>query len=650
VLTQTKVQRLEEPLRAIVGGLATIPLLIAAFSPIVSAMPATNQHSRQQSFANAAKEFGVPEKILLALSYNESRWDAPSGMSNDGGYGLTDLRTTVPAHLSGRGTGETKTPKEPVGYYTLDTAASLLHESKNELETNDTQNIRGAAAVLAQDAKQLNGGKLPASINDWYDAVAKYSGATNTQTAQQFANDVFSTAKSGASRMTSDGQDVQLSPSPNVEPGKSLNVLNLNNSPMLPGQNAECPATLSCQFIPAAYAQDDPNDPTNYGNYDPAHRPADMKIKYIFIHDMEGSFDSSISWFQNPAAYASAQYMVRSSDGDIVQMVPNEDVSWGVYDWYDNMHGINIENEGFAAQGATWFTPVMYRHEATLVRWLAAKYHIPLDRQHILGHDNIPTLTSANFPNQHWDPGPFWNWDYFMNLVHGKNPATNPVQFGSHSLKAGDVVTISPNFATNQPTVTDCQTGTCETLPAQGASFVYLHTQPNNSSALLSDKYVHPDNSAGTTSDDDWGDKASSGEQFVVAGIKHDWTGIYYGGQIGWFYNPAGSGQTAVRAFSQTITPRNGLGSISVYGGAYPEPSAYPSAIPVQKLDMLYTISAGQSYTTTGENLPTDYFYDATVNYSLPDDHMIVHGKQKYYQIWFNHRIAYVKANEVTIK
>jgi hypothetical protein len=96
--------------------------------------------------------------------------------------------------------------------------------------------------------------------------------------------------------------------------------------------------------------------------------------------------------------------------------------------------------------------------------------------------------------------------------------------------------------------------------------------------------------------------------------------------------------------------PKPGLASIPVYGAAYPEDAAYPSTIPVQKFDELYHIPAGQLYATTSERLPTDYFYDATVNYSLPDDHMIVRGHERYYQISLNHRIGYVKASDVVFR
>ncbi len=648
----------------IISTCMTGALLVGA-SGLAAAASQSASSSRMAVFTAAAQEFGVPVNVLLAISYNESRWQPATGPSVDGGYGLMGLRTYIPATVSGRDGSSVAPQPAPSGMtYSLDQAAGLLHVSADTIKTNDQQNVRGGAAVLAQDAKQLNNGQLPASVNDWYGAVAQMSGNPDAMVADSFADDVYATLGAGADLTTGDGQHLSLQAMANLAPNKVQNVQNQTfsalatpqtESKQLPGQNAECPATLNCRFIPAAYAQDDPNDPTNYGNYDPAHRPSDMKIKYIYIHDTEGSYDSAISHFQDPTSYVSAQYVVRSSDGAVTQMVPNEDVSWGVYDWYNNMHGINIENEGVAAQGATWYTPAMYATDAKLVRYLANKYNIPLDRQHILGHDNISVLRAANFTNQHWDPGPYWNWTYFMDLVHGQTPqqaaadtgAANTA--GSSHLHQGDVVTIAPNFATNQPPITDCQTGTCVTLPAQGASFVYLRTQPNSTAPLLSDPYLHPDNSPGTTRDDDWGDKAPAGFQYVVAGTQGDWTEIWFAGTPAWFYNPHGANATAVKSWSKTLTPKAGLTSVNVYGAAYPEASAYPADVPVQNFDSLFTIKQGQAYATTGQNLPTDYFYDATINYSLPDDHVVVKGNTKYYQVSINHRVGYVKASDVVL-
>ena len=98
----------------------------------------------------------------------------------------------------------------------------------------------------------------------------------------------------------------------------------------------------------------------------------------------------------------------------------------------------------------------------------------------------------------------------------------------------------------------------------------------------------------------------------------------------------------------RAIRPKAGLASISVYGQAFPEAAAYPSDIPAQSIVPLYAMSSGQTYVTSGTP-PTDYFYDATINYSLPDDHAIVIGHDRYYQISFNHRQGFVKADDVDV-
>lgn len=641
------------------SGVLVILLGLFASASVASAASAASS-SRQQLFVSAAQEFNVPQSVLLALSYNQSRWETSAGMSVDGGYGLMDLRTYTSTVISGRDGSQIAAPAQPASHYTLDQAAQLLHLPKDVLKTSDQDNVRGAAAVLAQDARQLNNGTLPTSVDGWYAAVAEFGGATNLTSASIFANSVYATIKSGATVTTTDGQAMSLPSLPSVQPNTSslsqlgLKALPTGSSNVAGGLYPECPSTLNCRFIPAAYEPDSSTDPTNYGNYDIANRPTDgMPIKYLYIHDGEGSYDSIINHFQDPTAYDSAQYVI-STQGDVTQMVSNEDVSWGVANWNMNMQGINIEHAGFAARGASWYTPAMYQASATLVRWLANKYHIPLDRQHILGHDNIMYALASGQAIQHWDPGPYWNWTYFMDLVRGESltqAATDYLPQGGLSplvpIRKGDVVKIVPHFAANQQTVTDCTTSA--TLPTQGTNFVYLHTQPSGSAPLLSDPYLHTDGSAGTTQDCDWGDKAPSGLTYVVADVQGNWVGIWYAGQEGWFYNPSGSGQAARVTDSKTVTPKPGVSSIPVYTNAYPEASAYPSAIPVQPQSTAYSMNAGQSYATPGDAVTSEYFYDATYNYSFPDDHMIVIGTQKYYEITFNHHIGFVKVEDVVV-
>ena len=626
--------------------------------------------SRMALMSAAAREFGVPARLLLAISYNQTRWartgDSPS---IDGGYGLMNLTAKSFPAVNGRGL--TAAGHGPAGqpgpqavtlastHYTLDEAAQLLHEPATALQTSERQNVRGAAALLAHYARQLNGGALPASLAGWYGAVAEYSGSVNAQSARSFADDVYRTLASGASLTTADGQAMDLPSAAGLRPDRGqLASLGLPPAPAAATTpTVDCPPSLNCAFVPAAYAQDSPSDPSNYGNYDLAGRPssmltpagqqASMQISYIIIHDTEGSYNSAISTFQNPASYVSANYVIRSADGAVTEMVPPADVSWGAANWYVNMHAINIENEGFAAQGGSWYTQAMYASDAALVRWLAAEYGIPLDREHILGHEDVPGPTDAWTAAQHWDPGPFWNWNHFMALVHGVSDTAEQASGGSATRGTHQLVTIDPTFATNKPTMTDCSGSGCVTLPSQPANFVYLRTGPGTKYPLIADPILG--GSKGTTVDSYWGDKATIGETFVYAGQSGNWTAIWFAGSKAWFSNPPGLQQTALYTGGQVIEPKSGLSSIPVYGAAYPEASAYPPAVPVLAVVKLkYTIKAGQAYpAVTGG--PTDYYYAATVNSSLPDDHTLIIGSTAYDQISYNHRKFFVQASQVTV-
>jgi len=611
----------------------------------------------------AAREFGVPVAVLAAVSYVETRWERTGhGPSVDGGYGVMNL--TAPSLLASDNRGVPAGPTfrtiAPArGHATLDEAARLLRVPASALKSSQRQNIRGAAAVLAHFARGLDRGRLPSSLGDWYGAVAEYSGAATRQAAAIFADDAFAAMRSGASMTTGDGQVMALAAMPSVRPDRSqLLRLGLAGAAASTSSPVDCPSTLSCTFVPAAYAEHG-TDPTNYGNYDLAGRPdsmstpsggtASMKVDYIIIHDTEGSYSSAIATFQNPSSYVSANYVINSSSGAVAEMVRPSNVSWGAGNWYINMHAINIENEGFAAQGATWYTQAQYQACAMLVRYLAAKYGIPLDRAHILGHEDLPGPTNAYTAAQHWDPGPFWNWNHFMALVHGVSDAAEQANGGSLARGTHQLVTIDPTFAANKQSVTDCPGGKCTTLPTQPANFTYLRTGPGTSYPLFPDQLLHPGATAGTRQDSDWGDKAATGETFVFAGQSGNWTAIYYSGHKAWFYDPSGANQAARYSGGAVITPKAGLASAAVYGAAYPEASAYPSAIkPTQVVKLSYTIPAGQFYPVVTAGVTTDFYYAKTFNSSLQDDHTIVIGTTPYYQISYNHRKFYVQASQVT--
>ena len=142
-------------------------------------------------------------------------------------------------------------------------------------------------------------------------------------------------------------------------------------------------------------------DPTNF-----TPRSGPRAIRWIVIHTLEGSEAGCISWMRNPVSDVSAHYVL-SRAGRVTQMVRDEDVAWHVR--AQNPQAIGIENEGYAGQNL--WTDVQYETLARLVRALADKHGVPRDRQHIVGHGELPGQT-------HWDPGPHFDWARFMRLVN----------------------------------------------------------------------------------------------------------------------------------------------------------------------------------------------------------------------------------------
>jgi N-acetyl-anhydromuramyl-L-alanine amidase AmpD len=161
--------------------------------------------------------------------------------------------------------------------------------------------------------------------------------------------------------------------------------------------------------------------PANPNTYIPLNRPhgADF-IESVMIHDTEGRYDATVSAFTYPQARASAHYAVsgqdNSSDPAVTQFVHDKDGAKNVNNFWFNEHSIGVEHIGFAVAPEGFFTQRLYERSADLVGWALWKYRIPLDHAHILGHDNIPNSVGDELV-QHWDPGPSWDWPYYMRLV-----------------------------------------------------------------------------------------------------------------------------------------------------------------------------------------------------------------------------------------
>jgi N-acetyl-anhydromuramyl-L-alanine amidase AmpD len=140
-------------------------------------------------------------------------------------------------------------------------------------------------------------------------------------------------------------------------------------------------------------------------------------ISGIVIHDTEGRFTGSVRFLQRARTRGSAHFVV-SRRGQIIQLVPVTDVAWHAGNSWWNLHSIGIEHEGWAGRRA--YTEKEYRASAQLVAYLSHRWGIPLDREHIIGHAEVPNPYHAGWfggSDGHTDPGPYWNWVHYMHLV-----------------------------------------------------------------------------------------------------------------------------------------------------------------------------------------------------------------------------------------
>ncbi|CAL9431181.1 N-acetylmuramoyl-L-alanine amidase [Streptomyces pilosus] len=149
-------------------------------------------------------------------------------------------------------------------------------------------------------------------------------------------------------------------------------------------------------------------------NWRRADRPDDYGVDMVIVHVTQGSFDSAVRAFQDPGHKASTHYIV-GQDGRITQMIRELDVAYHAGNRDYNERSIGIEHEGFVDRPGD-LTDEMYEASARLTARICARYDIPVDREHILGHVEVPGT-------DHTDPGPHWDWNRYLKLVRAARTA-----------------------------------------------------------------------------------------------------------------------------------------------------------------------------------------------------------------------------------
>lgn len=327
--------------------------------------------SLRAEFDSAAQKYGVPVELLLAMGYVNTLWEMPTPSASDYEEGDPE----------GRGTYGIMQLEQNPWRDTLGRAASLVGFTEEQLKNERAANLEGGAALLSD----IVGVSKPGDLAGWQEAVAGYADT------DLYTEEVYGVLKSGASRTLSTGESVYLSP-----------------------QRVEVPQIYTIESVPnyprAVW------HPASASNFTNSNRERSYNISQIVIHVAQGSYSGTVRYFRRRKANVSAHYVV-SRRGRVAQCVRDEDIAYHAGWWKTNKHSIGIEHAGYI-QYRSSFTRKMYRGSARLSAWLCKRHKIPIDRHHIIGHNQVPGCPGrGGGVSCHTDPGRYWNWDRYIRLV-----------------------------------------------------------------------------------------------------------------------------------------------------------------------------------------------------------------------------------------
>lgn len=337
----------------------------------------------QKTMEAAAKEFGVPAELLMAIGQYETNW-TNIGPSIDRGWGMMHL---VENHYAD----------------TLNKAAGLIQVDKDEVRTNMRQNIRGMAALLADAAGPK---KTSKKLEDWFDAVKAVTGLSDDAGKTRQALNYYAVLQKGVKSPTIFGTTINI---------KAIPTLKLKVTPPAePEAGAEYPDAVA-DYIPCNFSEG----------------RKDVKVDTWTNHYIAvGSVEGARSWFKNCSAQASAHFLV-SKEGQVYQFRPSTDTTWHAGSKYNNnfpnnnRRSIGVEHEVLATHPEYWQREELLNASTKLANFYINKYGIP--RNHTKGDNNDPGIRGhQEMPGTSTDcPGPL-PWEKWFAKLNGKATPSTP--------------------------------------------------------------------------------------------------------------------------------------------------------------------------------------------------------------------------------
>jgi N-acetyl-anhydromuramyl-L-alanine amidase AmpD len=383
----------------------------------------------QRDFQRAYKHYPrLPHGLLEAIAFVQTRWlhVAPEVDQAHAHQHMPQAHGVMGLY---RGDGFS----DQVGE-----AARLLGVDPETIITDPATNILAAAALL----DQALGETTPRSLEDAAPALARYAGFGHAKgTIQTFARNSFAFDVLLALDRGVDDRGIVV-PEREVRWEKAFDpeLLVTLDAPFVrldvDGDQIDTdhyrldPIDQSLKKAPAAESSSDKAQilSTDYG---PArwvaspYHSARSSYSSVTIHTAQGTYAGTIAWFQNNPYRVSAHYVIRSSDGQVTQMVRESRA--GHHVGGHNSTTLGIEHEGYV-NNSSWYTNAMYNASAALVRHFCARYGTISCTSAYNGpsHSGIVVLPTSvrikghqHYSGQtHTDPGINWNWPRYYSLLN----------------------------------------------------------------------------------------------------------------------------------------------------------------------------------------------------------------------------------------
>jgi hypothetical protein len=399
----------------------------------------------------------IPAGTLEAIAYVQSRWvdlqPAPGRMQAENHHHMPDAYGVMGLYAGGGFADQ------------VGEGARLIGASAEQVKRNPRLNVLAAAALLDREIRgdagagevRTQGGQRRLSPEQVRPALMRYAGFSPSPVEAARASALGDYARTSFAYDVLLAQDRGVNDRGIVVPERAIewerafdvDQLVKLRAPMVrldaardrieigPYRLDPVTETLKREDAPRSPAmlQGDVRPATDVGiqstDYGPAlwvaspyHRSR-SSYSSVTIHTAQGSYAGTINWFKSNPYSVSAHYVIRSSDGQVTQMVRNYRGAHHV--GVHNGTTLGIEHEGYV-NNSSWYTTAMYNSSSALVRNFCGKYSAISCANAYNGpaHSGVVVLSTSidvkghqHYSSQtHTDPGINWDWRRYYTLLN----------------------------------------------------------------------------------------------------------------------------------------------------------------------------------------------------------------------------------------